>query len=140
MSNRNNRDRFNSSCISLCSRIPQRQRQKLIHPVTGTVTIIWDLTFAIGYTLLRTVTITLTSILAIYFGIHCLIAVIAMSLEIAVFSRGILQVRRKNSDQMAQQTWKSSFPNMGVCFPFSKNSLPFNVRPLERFRGKGSKA
>jgi len=71
--------------------IPQRQRQKRIHPVTGTVAIVWDLTLSIGYILLRTVTITLTPILIIYFGIPGLIDVIVISLEIAVLVSGILQ-------------------------------------------------
>ena len=47
-----------------------------IHPVTGTIAITWDLVMSIGYMLLRTVTITLTPILTIYFGVHGAIAVL----------------------------------------------------------------
>ena len=65
--------------------------KKRIHPITGTIAIVWDLTMSIGYMLLRTVTITLTPILIIYFGIPGLIDVIVISLEIAVLVSGILQ-------------------------------------------------
>ena len=54
--------------------------KKTIHPVTGTLAITWDLALSIGYMLLRTVTITLTPILTVYFGIHGAIAVIVMIL------------------------------------------------------------
>ena len=69
--------------------------KKTIHPVTGTLAITWDLALSIGYMVLRTVTITLTPILTVYFGIHGAIAVLVMSLEIAVLAIGILQVRQK---------------------------------------------
>lgn len=66
-----------------------------IHPVSGTIAITWHLALSIGYMLLRTVTITLTSLLTIYFVVHGAIAVIVMSLEIMVLSVGIIQVRQK---------------------------------------------
>jgi hypothetical protein len=69
--------------------------KKRINPVAGKVAIVLNLTFSIGYILLRTVTITLTPILTIYFGIHGLITVILIPLEIAVLPLGILEVRRK---------------------------------------------
>jgi len=66
-----------------------------IHPITGALAITWDLIMSIGYMLFRTVTITLTPILTVYFGIHGAIAVLVMSLEIAVLAIGILQLRQK---------------------------------------------
>lgn len=50
--------------------------------------------------LLRTVTITLTPILTVYFGIHGAIAVLVVSLEIAVLTIGILQVRQKAPNRL----------------------------------------
>jgi prepilin signal peptidase PulO-like enzyme (type II secretory pathway) len=71
------------------------QRQKRIHPVTGTLAIVRDSTLSIGYTLLRAITITLPPFLIIYFGISGLITIIVMSLEIVVLPLSFLKVRRK---------------------------------------------
>jgi hypothetical protein len=90
--------------------------KKRIHPVTGTIAIVWDLTMSIGYMLLRTVTITLTPILAIYFVIHGLIAVTVMSLEIAVLAIGILQVRRKTTNKWHGKLAKGLFPIWWFAF------------------------
>lgn len=81
-----------------------------IHPVTGTLAITWDLVMSIGYMLLRTVTITLTPILTVYFGIHGAIAVLVMSLEIAVLAIGILQVKRKAPSKWHGKLAKILFP------------------------------
>ena len=90
--------------------------KKRIHPVTGTIAVVWDLTMSIGYMLLRTVTITLTPILTIYFGIHGLIAVIVMSLEIAVLALGILQVKRKSQSKWHGKLAKILFPIWWFAF------------------------
>jgi hypothetical protein len=80
--------------------------------------------------LLRTLTLTLTPILTIYFGIHGLISVKVMSLEIAVLAPWYFTSQTKNAGQMARETCKNSLPNMVVCFPFRRKSLPVNVRLL----------
>ena len=87
-----------------------------IHPVTGTLAITWDLVMSIGYMLLRTVTITLTPLLTIYFGIHGAIAVLVMSLEIAVLAIGILQVRRKAPNKWHGKLAKILFPVWWFAF------------------------
>jgi uncharacterized membrane protein YozB (DUF420 family) len=90
--------------------------KKRIHPVTGTIAIVWDLTMSIGYMLLRTVTIMLTPLLTICFGIHGLIAVIVMSLEIAVLALGILQVKRKSPRKWHGRLAKILFPIWWFAF------------------------
>ena len=87
-----------------------------IHSVTGTIAITWDLAMSIGYMLLRTVTITLTPILTVYFGIHGAIAVLVMSLEIAVLAIGILQVRRKAPNRWHGKLAKILFPIWWFAF------------------------
>ncbi len=76
--------------------------KKRIHPVTGALAISWDLTLSIGYMLYRSFggavdgsTIQLTPVLDIYFGIHGVVAIIVIALEIAVLAIGITMVRRK---------------------------------------------
>ena len=71
---------------------------------------------SIGYMLLRTVTITLTPILTVYFGIHGAIAVIVMGLEIAVLAIGILQVRQKTSNKWHGKLAKVLFPIWWFAF------------------------
>ena len=90
--------------------------KKTIHPVTGTLAITWDLALSIGYMLLRTVTITLTPILTVYFGIHGAIAVLVMSLEIAVLVIGILQVRQKAPNRWHAKLAKILFPIWWFAF------------------------
>jgi uncharacterized membrane protein YozB (DUF420 family) len=87
-----------------------------IHPVTGTIAITWDLAMSIGYMLLRTVTIALTPILTIYFGIHGAIAVIVMALEIAVLTTGALQIRIKAPNRWHGKLVKILFPIWWFAF------------------------
>lgn len=87
-----------------------------LHPVTGTLAITWDLAMSIGYMLLRTVTIALTPLLTVYFGIHGAIAVIVMCLEIAVLAIGILQVRKKSPNKFHRKLVKFLFPIWWVAF------------------------
>jgi hypothetical protein len=90
--------------------------KKSIHPVTGTIAIVWDLAMSIGYMLLRTVTISLTPLLTVYFGIHGAIAVIVMALEIAVLAFGILQVKRKTQNKWHGKLVKYLFPIWWFAF------------------------
>jgi hypothetical protein len=71
-----------------------RKKQR-IHPVTGAIAILWDLSLSIGYMLYRTTTIEMTPLLTIYFGIHGAIAVLVMILEITVLAIGVVMVKRK---------------------------------------------
>jgi hypothetical protein len=87
-----------------------------IHPVTGTLAITWDLAMSIGYMLLRTVTITLTPLLTIYFGVHGAIAVLVMSLEIAVLAIGVIQVRQKAPSKWHLKLAKILFPIWWFAF------------------------
>jgi uncharacterized membrane protein YozB (DUF420 family) len=87
-----------------------------IHPVTGALAIVWDLGMSIGYMLLRTVTITLTPILTVYFGIHGAIAVLVMALEIAVLALGVLQVKRKTPSKWHGKLAKVLFPIWWFAF------------------------
>ena len=90
--------------------------KKTNHPVTGTLAITWDIVMSIGYMLLHTITITLTPILTVYFGIHGAIAVLVMSLEIAVLAIGILQVRQKASNKWPAKLAKILFPIWWFAF------------------------
>jgi uncharacterized membrane protein YozB (DUF420 family) len=90
--------------------------KKSIHPVTGTIAIIWDLSMSIGYMLLRTVTIALTPLLTVYFGIHGAIAVLVMALEIAVLAFGVLQVKRKTPSKWHGKLAKWLFPIWWFAF------------------------
>jgi uncharacterized membrane protein YozB (DUF420 family) len=86
------------------------------HPVTGTLAITWDLAMSIGYMLLRTVTITLTPLLTVYFGIHGAIAVLVMSLEVAVLAIGFLQVKQKTPNKWHGKLVKFLFPVWWFAF------------------------
>ena len=87
-----------------------------IHPVTGTIAITWDLAMSIGYMLLRTVTISLTPLLTIYFGVHGAIAVLVMALEITVLAIGILQIKRKTPNKWHSKLAKILFPIWWFAF------------------------
>jgi hypothetical protein len=72
------------------------------HPVTGMLAISWDLVMSIGYMLFRSFggavegsSLQLTPTLDIYFGVHGAIAVLVMSLEVAVLAVGLSMLTRK---------------------------------------------
>jgi uncharacterized membrane protein YozB (DUF420 family) len=90
--------------------------------------------------LLRTLTLTLTPILTIYFGIHGLISVKVMSLEIAVLALGILQVKRKTPDKWHGKLAKNLFPIWWFAFLSGEKVYLLMYVFYKRFRGKGSKA
>ncbi len=71
-----------------------RKKQR-IHPVTGTIAVLWDLSLSIGYMLYRTATIEMTPLLTVYFSIHGLIAVVVMALEIAVLALGVMMIKHR---------------------------------------------
>jgi uncharacterized membrane protein YozB (DUF420 family) len=81
--------------------ISGRRKQK-IHPVTGAIAIIWDLTVSIGYMLYRSFggavegsTIQLTPTFTAYFAVHGAVSVLVMVLEILVLAIGISMLKRK---------------------------------------------
>jgi hypothetical protein len=90
--------------------------KKHIHPVTGSIAITWDLAMSIGYMLLRTVTITLTPLLTVYFAVHGAIAVLVMALEISVLAFGILQVKSKTPSKWHGKLAKVLFPIWWFAF------------------------
>jgi uncharacterized membrane protein YozB (DUF420 family) len=90
--------------------------KKSIHPVTGTIAIIWDLAMSIGYMLLRTVTLSLTPLLTVYFGVHGAIAVLVMSLEIAGLAIGVLQLRQKAPNKWHGKLARILFPIWWFAF------------------------
>ncbi|MCX6644470.1 MAG: hypothetical protein NT043_04620 [Candidatus Bathyarchaeota archaeon] len=72
------------------------------HPVTGVLAISWDLTMSIGYMLYRSfggavegASLQLTPTLDVYFGVHGAIAILVMSLEVAVLAIGLSQLKQK---------------------------------------------
>lgn len=87
-----------------------------IHPITGTIAITWDLAMSIGYMLLRTVTISLTPLLTVYFGVHGAIAVLVMALEIAVLSIGVWQIKHKTTSKWHGKLTKILFPVWWFAF------------------------
>jgi uncharacterized membrane protein YozB (DUF420 family) len=90
--------------------------KRRIHPVTGSLAIIWDLSMSIGYMLLRTVTVALTPLLTIYFGVHGGIAILVMSLEIAVLTVGFMQVKQKTPIKWHSRLVKFLFPIWWFAF------------------------
>lgn len=79
-------------------------RRLKVHPVTGTVAIVWDLTMSIGYMLYRSLggavegaSLQLTQTLNTYFMIHGMIAVLVISLELAVLTIGLWQLKLKKA-------------------------------------------
>jgi hypothetical protein len=78
------------------------RRKNCIHPVTGALAITWDLVLSIGYMMYRSFggavegsSIQLNSTLTAYFGVHGAIAVLVMSLEVAVLAIGVSQLKSK---------------------------------------------
>ncbi len=78
-----------------------RKKQR-IHPVTGAIAILWDLTLSIGYMLYRSfggavegATLQMTPAFTAYFAVHGAVAVVVMTLEIVVLAIGIMMVKRK---------------------------------------------
>ena len=77
------------------------KRKKRLHPLTGLLAILWDLSVSIGYMMYRTFggavngeTLQMTPTLNIYFMVvHVPIAVIVMSLEFGVLITGAWQIR-----------------------------------------------
>jgi len=87
------------------------------HPVTGILAVTWDLTVSIGYMIYRTLggavngsTLQLTPLLNAYFMIvHVPIAVLVMSLEIAVFALGLWQLTTRTKNRWHGKIAKALF-------------------------------
>jgi uncharacterized membrane protein YozB (DUF420 family) len=77
------------------------------HPFTGFAAIAWDLSVSIGYMIYRTFggavngqTLQLSPLLNTYFMVvHVPVAIVVMSLEIAVLATGFWQLRIKQSNR-----------------------------------------
>jgi uncharacterized membrane protein YozB (DUF420 family) len=76
------------------------------HPVTGILAVTWDLMVSIGYMMYRTFggavsgeTLQLTPLLNAYFMVvHVPIAIIVMTLEIAVLATGLWKLRARTAN------------------------------------------
>jgi uncharacterized membrane protein YozB (DUF420 family) len=89
-----------------CHAFLSGRRKNRFHPVTGVLAISWDLTLSIGYMLYRSfggavegATLQLTPTLDVYFGVHGAIAILVMSLEVAVLAIGLSQLKQKASNR-----------------------------------------
>jgi uncharacterized membrane protein YozB (DUF420 family) len=89
-----------------CHAFLSGRRKNRFHPVTGVLAISWDLTMSIGYMLYRSfggavegASLQLTPTLDVYFGVHGAIAVLVMSLEVAVLAIGLSQLKQKASNR-----------------------------------------
>ena len=89
-----------------CHAFLSGRRKNRFHPVTGVLAISWDLTLSIGYMLYRSfggavegASLQLTPTLDVYFGIHGAIAILVMSLEVAVLALGLSQLKQKASNR-----------------------------------------
>jgi len=85
-----------------CHAFLSGRRKNRFHPVTGVLAISWDLIMSIGYMLYRSfggavegASLQLTPTLDVYFGVHGAIAVLVMSLEVAVLAIGLSQLKQK---------------------------------------------
>jgi hypothetical protein len=89
-----------------CHAFLSGRRKNRFHPVTGVLAISWDLTMSIGYMLYRSfggavegASLQLTPTLDVYFGVHGAIAILVMSLEVAVLAIGLSQLKQKASNR-----------------------------------------
>ena len=71
-----------------------------LHPISGAIAIVWDLSLSIGYMMYRTFggavdnsILTLTPALSGYFVVHISTAILVMSLELAVLAVGLSQLK-----------------------------------------------
>jgi len=84
------------------------KRKNRLHPITGLAAIVWDLSVSIGYMLYRTFggavngeTLHMPPLLNAYFMVvHVPVAIIVMSLEIAVLASGLLWLRSKKGTRI----------------------------------------
>jgi hypothetical protein len=81
-------------------------RKRRFHPVAGVIAIAWDLTVSIGYMIYRTMggavegaTLQVTRAVNAYFMVHVPVAVLVMSLELAVLGGGLWQVRMRATNR-----------------------------------------
>jgi hypothetical protein len=81
-------------------------RKMRFHAATGIVAIVWDLTVSIGYMMYRSLggavegsTLQLTPAVNAYFMVHVPVAVLVMTLELAVFVVGLWQLKLKTANR-----------------------------------------
>ncbi|MGA3291160.1 MAG: hypothetical protein ABSD42_13080 [Candidatus Bathyarchaeia archaeon] len=93
------------------------RRKNRFHPVTGILAITWDLTVSIGYMIYRTLggaingsSLQLTPLLNAYFMlVHVPIAILVMSMEIAVFALGLWQLKTRTANRWHGKIAKALF-------------------------------
>jgi len=78
------------------------RKKHRFHPITGALAISWDLIMSIGYMAYRSfggavegASLQLTPTLDVYFGIHGAIAILVMTLEVAVLAIGVSQLQKR---------------------------------------------
>ena len=81
-------------------------RKMRFHAVTGIVAIVWDLSVSIGYMAYRSLggsvegsTLQLTPAVNAYFMVHVPVAVLVMTLELAVLGAGLWQLKLKTANR-----------------------------------------
>ena len=93
------------------------QHKNRFHPVTGILAVTWDLTVSIGYMMYRTFggavngsTLQLTPLLNAYFiVVHVPVAIIVMTLEIAVLTLGLRQLKKRTANRWHGKIAKALF-------------------------------
>jgi len=107
-----------------CHAFLSGRRKNRFHPVTGVLAISWDLTMSIGYMLYRSfggavegATLQLTPTLDVCFGVHGAIAILVMSLEVAVLAIGLSQLKQKASNR-----WHGKLAKI-LFFVWTKKSI-----------------
>jgi len=85
-----------------CHAFLSGRKKHRFHPVTGALAISWDLIMSIGYMMYRSfggavegASLNLSPTFDVYFGIHGAIAILVMTLEIAVLAIGLSQLQKK---------------------------------------------
>ena len=93
------------------------------HPITGALAISWDLVMSIGYMLYRSfggavegAALQWNPTLTAYFSVHGAIAVLVMSLEVAVLAIGITQLKSKSPNRWHGKLAKILFPVWWLAF------------------------
>jgi uncharacterized membrane protein YozB (DUF420 family) len=85
-----------------CHAFLSGRKKNRFHPVSAVLAISWDLFLSIGYMMYRTFggavdgsTLKLTPMLDVYFGVHGAVAIVVMSLEVAVLAIGLSMLKQK---------------------------------------------
>ena len=99
-----------------CHTFLSGRRKKRYHYVAGIVAIVWDLTVSIGYMMYRTMggavegtTLQVTPTVNAYFMVHIPVAVLVMSLELAVLGAGLTWLRTGKPNRWTGRLMKTLF-------------------------------